>query len=187
MKFFFFIISIFFYGSVFSKDTDPKTYDYYREKYQFLEEGNARAFLYLKPYIQKAKDEKKYDELFQAYKDATFYSKSIHQKLQYADSCIDAAYKSKSDDQISSSYVLRGSIYYAKQKKYKLALDEYLMAYKYSKNSSDLYLKNKISYQLGVVKNYLGYHDEALELFKICLEHFETESIGNSSTKENKI
>ena len=187
MKFFFFIISIFFYGSVFSKDTDPKTYDYYREKYQYFEEGNARAFLYLKPYIQKAKDEKKYDELFQAYKDATFYSKSIHQKLQYADSCIDAAYKSKSDDQISSSYVLRGSIYYAKQKKYKLALDEYLMAYKYSKNSSDLYLKNKISYHLGVVKNYLGYHEEALELFKICLEHFETESIGNSSTKENKI
>ena len=187
MKFFFFIISIFFYGIVFSKDINPKTYDYYREKYQYFEEGNARAFLYLKPYIQKAKDEKKYDELFQAYKDATFYSKSIHQKLQYADSCIDAAYKSKSDDQISSSYVLRGSIYYAKQKKYKLALDEYLMAYKYSKNSSDLYLKNKISYHLGVVKNYLGYHEEALELFKICLEHFETESIGNSSTKENKI
>lgn len=59
---------------------------------------------------------------------------------------------------------------------YKAALDEYLMAYKYSKNTGDLYLKYKIAYHLGVVKNYLGYYDEALELFKPSIAFFESES-----------
>ncbi|MNK82245.1 Helix-turn-helix domain protein [compost metagenome] len=141
----------------------------------------------MKPYIKKAKEEKKYDELFQAYKDASFFSKSTKQKLQYADSCIDAAYKSKSDENISSSFVLRGSIYYGNQKKFKSALDEYLMAYKYSKNSNDLYLKNKIAYHLGVVKNYLGYHEEALELFKNCVSYFEIGATNTDSKNENRI
>ena len=47
------------------------------------------------------------------------------------------------------------------------------MAYKYSKNKGDVYLKYKVAYHLGVVKNYLGYHEEALELFKDCLSYFE--------------
>ncbi len=187
MKGYFIVILLLFSGLVFSKDNDPKTYDFYRSKYEAYDEGDSRAFLYLKPYIKKAKIENKQDELFQAYKDASFYSKSIQNKLQYADSCIDAAYKSKNDDRISSSYVLRGSIYYAKQKKYKPALDEYLMAYKYAKNSNDLYLKNKISYHLGVIKNYLGYHEEALELFKICVRYFETEVNTTNSSFGNEI
>ena len=174
-------------GFVFSKDNDPKSYDLLRKKYEAFEEGDSRAFLYLKPYIQKAKKENKQDELFQAYKDAVFYTKSVSRKLQYADSCIDAAYKSKNDDQISSSYILRGSIYYTKLKKFKPALDEYLMAYKYSKNSSDLYLKSKISYHLGVVKNYLGYNEEALELFKNCVSFFEKEANITTVDSENRI
>jgi len=187
MKNFFIVILLLFSGFVFSKDNDPKSYDFFRSKYETFDEGDSRAFLYLKPYIKKAKKENKPDELFQAYKDASFYSKSIQNKLQYADSCIDAAYKSKNDDRISSSYVLRGSIYYAKQKKYKSALDEYLMAYKYAKNSNDLYLKNKISYHLGVIKNYLGYHEEALELFRNCVRYFETELNTANSSFGNEI
>jgi AraC-like DNA-binding protein len=187
MKGYFIVILLFLSSFVFSKDKDPKTYDFYRTKYEVFEEGDSRAFIYLKPYIKKAKKENKQDELFQAYKDAVFYSRSIQNKLQYADSCIDAAYKSKNDDRISSSYVLRGSIYYAKQKKYKPALDEYLMAYKYAKNSSDFYLKNKISYHLGVIKNYLGYHEEALELFKNCVNYFETEANTTNPSFGNEI
>lgn len=187
MKGYFILILLLISGFVFSKDNDPKSYDLLRKKYEAFEEGDSRAFLYLKPYIQKAKKENKQDELFQAYKDAVFYTKSVSRKLQYADSCIDAAYKSKNDDQISSSYILRGSIYYTKLKKFKPALDEYLMAYKYSKNSSDLYLKSKISYHLGVVKNYLGYNEEALELFKNCVSFFEKEANITTVDSENRI
>jgi len=159
------------------------SYENYRKGYENYSENDTRAFSYINPYIKKAKTEKKYPELFQAYRDAVFYSKSWDKKLIYADSCLDAAYKSSSDDRISTAYVLKGSIYYAKMKKYKPALDEYLMAYKYSKNTGDNYLKNKVSYHLGVVKNYLGYNEEALELFKECVAYFETESNNTKSHK----
>lgn len=171
------------FGFVFSKDINPRSYDELRKGYEIYSENDTRAFSYINPYIQKAKKEKKYPELFQAYRDAVFYSKSVDKKIKYADSCLDAAYKSTSDDRISTAYVLKGSIYYAKMKKYKPALDEYLMAYKYSKNTGDLYLKNKVSYHLGVVKNYLGYNDEALDLFQECVSFFESEA---NNTKAHK-
>lgn len=186
MKRFFFIIFVFISGFVFSKDKTPKDYESFRKNYENYSENDVRAFSYLDIYIKKAKKEKKYPELFQGYRDAVFYSKSLSKKLQYADSCIDAAYKSGSDDRVSTAYVLKGSIYYAKLKKYKPALDEYLMAYKYAKNTGDLYLKYKISYHLGVVKNYLGYHEEALELFQDCLTYFEA-GMNNTSLHPNQI
>ncbi len=183
---FFLIILAFSFSLVCAKDKTPKSYEDYRKKYENLAEDDTRAFTNLNLYIKKAKQEKKYAELFQGYRDAVFFSKSRDKKLQYADSCLDAAYKSASDDRISTAYVLKGSVYYAKLKKYKPALDEYLMAYKYAKNTNDLYLKYKISYHLGVVKNYLGYHEEALELFKECVAHFE-EQANNKNLHEFKI
>ncbi len=173
MKQFLFIILALSCSLVYSNDKTPNSYENYRKKYELYPENDGRAFSHINIYLNKAKKEKKYAELFQVYRDAVFFSKSNDKKLQYADSCLDAAYKSASDDRISTAYVLKGSIYYAKLKKYKPALDEYLMAYKYSKNTGDVYLKYKVAYHLGVVKNYLGYHEEALELFKDCLSYFE--------------
>lgn len=176
MKKIFFIILLLFSCSIFSRDKMPTSYDGLRNAYGVYSENDGRAFTFINPYIKKAKNEKDYSELFQAYRDAVFYTKSLDRKVKYADSCLDAAYKSGSDDRVSTAYVLKGSIYYAKMKKYKPALDEYLMAYKYSKNTGDYYLKNKVSYHLGVVKNYLGYNEEALDLFKECLAYFETQA-----------
>lgn len=180
MKHFSFLILFFSSCFLFSKSKAPKDYDVLRKQYKRFSENDSRAFLYLNDYIKKAKSENKDLELFQGYRDAVYYSKSIDKKLRYADSCIDAAYKSTYEDRIATAYVLKGSIFYSKLKKFKPALDEYLMAYKYSKNSDDPYLKHKVSYHLGVVKNYLGYHEEALELFKECLTFFETESNNRS-------
>lgn len=176
MKPFLFIILSLSFCLVYSKDKTPKSYEDYRKKYEVYGENDARAFENLNLFIKKAKAEKKYAELFQGYRDAVFYAKSRDKKIQYADSCLDAAYKSGSDDRISFAYIQKGSIYYANYKKYKPALDEYIMAYKYAKNTSDMYLKYKIYYHLGVVKNYLGYQEEAIELFKNCLTFFEAEA-----------
>jgi len=183
MKNFFFIIFVLFSGVVFSKDNNPKSYEELRKGYERYSENDTRAFSFINPLIKKAKKEKDYPELFQAYRDGVYYSKSVDKKLKFADSCVDAAYKSSSDNRIATSYILRGSIYYGNLKKYKPALDEYLMAYKYSKNTGDLYLKNKVSYHLGVVKNYLGYNEEALELFRDCVTFFESEANNTKSHK----
>lgn len=186
MRNFFLIIFILFSGYVFSEDISPKSYEVLRKKYIAFSEDDGRAFVYLNPYIKKAKAEKKDLELFQGYRDAVYYSKSLDKKLKYADSCLDAAYKSSNDNRIATAYVLRGSVYYANYRKYKPALDEYLMAYKYSKDTRDLYLKNKVSYHLGVVKNYLGYHEEALELFKACSAYFESEANDQKAHESQK-
>lgn len=186
MKNFFLIIFLLFSSYVFSEDVSPKSYEILRKKYSTFPEDDVRAFLYLNSYIKKAKAEKKDLELFQGYRDAVYYSKSLDKKLKYADSCLDAAYKSSNDNRIATAYVLKGSVYYANYRKYKPALDEYLMAYKYSKNTRDLYLKNKVSYHLGVVKNYLGYHEEALELFKNCVSYFEAESNDKTSHESQR-
>ncbi|PZU85872.1 MAG: AraC family transcriptional regulator [Chryseobacterium sp.] len=186
MQKFIFIIFVITFGLAFSKDKAPKDYEHIRKIYEYYPENDTRAFKYLDSYIYKAKKEKKYNKLFQGYRDAVFFSKSYQTKLQYADSCINVAYKTQDEDIISSAYVLKGSIYYAKLKKYKPALDEYLMAYKYSKNTGDLYLKNKVSYHLGIVKNYLGYYEEAFELFQNCVTYFEKES-NNPNLHKNQI
>ncbi|WP_051230642.1 helix-turn-helix domain-containing protein [Epilithonimonas caeni] len=186
MKNFFLIIFLLFSSYVFSEDTSPKSYEILRKKYSNFPEDDGRAFPYLNSYIKKAKAEKRDLELFQGYRDAVYYSKSLEKKLKYADSCLDAAYKSSNDNRIATAYVLKGSVYYANYRKYKPALDEYLMAYKYSKDTRDLYLKNKVSYHLGVVKNYLGYHEEALELFKNCVSYFEAESNDKTSHESQR-
>ncbi|MDP9955287.1 helix-turn-helix domain-containing protein [Epilithonimonas hungarica] len=186
MKNFFLIIFLLFSSYVFSEDTSPKNYEILRKKYSIFPEDDGRAFQYLNSYIKNAKAEKRDLELFQGYRDAVYYSKSLDKKLKYADSCLDAAYKSSNDNRIATAYVLKGSVYYANYRKYKPALDEYLMAYKYSKDTRDLYLKNKVSYHLGVVKNYLGYHEEALELFKNCVSYFEAESNDKTSHESQR-
>lgn len=117
-------------------------------------------------YIEKAKEESNYKELIQGYEEAIYYDKDIDDKLIYADSAIIAAKKYNNPDQISRAYLGKGIIYYYNKRQYKSALDQYLMAFKFSKDSKDNYLKNKIVYHLGMVKSYLGYYQEAAELLK---------------------
>ena len=150
----------------------------YRERYDNFEENDIRAFKFLNPYIGKAKEQKNYAELTQAYKDATSFSPD--NKLQYADSMVWAAAKSKNRDLIGASYLTKGTIYYFNYKKFKLALDEYLKAWTYLQGSEDEYLHYKNLYHIAVVKSYLGYYQESLHLFEKCRIHY-----GNENSHSN--
>lgn len=154
--------------------------DYYsklREKYWAYEENDPKALVYVNQYIKKAKSEKNYPELFQAYKDAILYSED--QKIMYADSALVVAKKSENNDLIGNAFLTKGSIYYFNQRKFQFALEEYLKAYEYLKDSKDEYLKYRNIYYIGVVKSYLGYYDEALAIFQQCISFFETKIDGN--------
>ncbi|MCD0478165.1 AraC family transcriptional regulator [Chryseobacterium sp. LC2016-29] len=160
--------------------------DYYsklREKYWAYEENNPKALVYVNQYIKKAKAEKNYSELFQAYKDAIFYSEN--NKIIYADSALVAAKKSEKNDLIGDAFLSKGNIYYFNQRKFQFALEEYLKAYEYLKDSKNDYLKYRNIYHIGVVKSYLGYYDEALEIFEQCISFFETRIDGNIN--DNKV
>jgi len=154
--------------------------DYYsklREKYYAYEENDPKALVYVNQYIKKAKSEKNYSELFQAYKDAILYSEN--QKMIYADSALVAAKNSGNNDLIGDGYLSKGAIYYFNQRKFQYALEEYLKAYEYLKDSKNEFLKYQNIYHIGVVKSYLGYYDEALKIFNECIDFFETKIDGD--------
>lgn len=146
-------------------------YSELRKKYWEYEENDGRAFIYLNMYIASAKKEKNYAELFQGYDDAKRYS--INDKLKYADSAIVAAKKSENRNLIGNAHIGKGTVYYFNYRKFQPALDEYLKAYEYLKSSDDKFLKYQNLYHIGVVKSYLGYYKEALEIFKECIIYFE--------------
>lgn len=136
-------------------------------------ENDERAMVFVNLYIEKAKNDGNFKKLIRGYEEAIYYTKKSEKKLSYADSTIVTALKSNDYDQISRAYLGKGIIYYYNRRQYKPALNEYLKAFKYSKDSEDEYLKNKIIYHLGMVKSYLGYYKEAAGHFEQTADFFE--------------
>ncbi|WP_159447451.1 helix-turn-helix domain-containing protein [Moheibacter sediminis] len=150
----------------------PEGFDQLRNKYMRYEENDTAAFKYLQQFLNKSSKEKNFRQLSRGYIDAIYFSKT--NKLEYADSAIAAANFSKQEDFIARAYLSKGSIYYFNYKQYQKALNEYLKAHKFAEKSDDDYLKNRIIYQLAVVKGYLGYYPEAIELLYGCIDFFES-------------
>ncbi len=136
-------------------------------------ENDERALVFVRMFIDKAKKENNYKKQIQGYEEAIYYSKNIDNKLNYADSAITVAKKFNDLDQISRAYLGKGIIYYYNKRHYKSALEQYLLAFRFSKDSQDKYLKNKIIYHLGLVKSYLGYYKEAAAHFEESAQYFE--------------
>jgi tetratricopeptide (TPR) repeat protein len=93
-------------------------------------------------------------------------------KLAYADSIIYAAKNSKDNALIGSAYLSKGILYYAK-KKHNYALDHYLVADNYISKTNDKYLKYKVKYNIAHIKYHLGFYDEAIPLFRECIDYFK--------------
>lgn len=135
-------------------------------------ENDERAMVFVNLYIKKARSEHNLNKMIVGYEEAIYYSGRTDTKLSFADSAICAALRSGNNDQISRAYLGKGIIYYYNRRQYKPALQEYLTAFRYSKHSDDLYLRNKIIYHLGMVKCYLGYYREAALHFEEAAGYF---------------
>ncbi|MFP3591318.1 helix-turn-helix domain-containing protein [Chryseobacterium sp. SIMBA_038] len=160
---------------VFFKATD---FEKLRSSYDNFAENDERGLEFVRVYIKRAKVENNFKELSQAYRDATSFSKE--RKLVYADSTIWAAQQSKDRDVIGNAYLTKGSVYYFTYRKYQKALDEYLNAWNYLKNSNNSYLHYKNLYHIGVVKSYLGYYDEALQIFSKCRSYYQVYKLNEN-------
>ncbi|MDQ0477459.1 AraC family transcriptional regulator [Chryseobacterium sp. MDT2-18] len=161
---------IIFFLTVSALGLNAQDYAVYRMRYDHYEEGDSTAFRHVRPYIAKAKRENNYRELSQAYKDAVSFSPD--RKIEYADSMIWAASQSRNKEVLANAYLTKGTVYYFNYRKFKPALEEYLKAWKYSQHSEDQYLYYKNLYHIGVVKSYLGYYGEALDIFLKCSFYF---------------
>lgn len=160
---FLFLFSV-FSQLLFSQQKKEKTYREIRDYYQKMTIDDVRAMPYVRLYIQKAKKEKNFAKLIQGYRDARQFD--LNNKIKYADSALTISLKYGTRDDISKEYLSKGIIYYFYQKKYRLALNDYLQAYQYSKGSEDQYHHYKVIYHLGIVKEHLGYYEEALKHFE---------------------
>lgn len=178
-----FIFSLVIFKLFFSQEGYSEYYKL-RMKYENFEENDTNAFPYVQSYVSKAKDEKDYEKLVQGYKDGVFYSSSNERKLAYADSMIEAAKLSENKDLVSSAYIEKGVIYYYHYKRYQAALNEYLLAYEYSKDTKNDFLRFQNLYHIGVVKSYLGYYEEASDLFKQCIAYYLPKAKSNLHPNE---
>lgn len=159
--------------SLTAQELQNPSYKKISDLYMGYPENDSRAMVFVNRYIEKAKKEHSLKEQITGYEEAIYYIESVNKKLSYADSVISVASKTNEPKVISRAYLGKGIIYYYNSREYKNALELYLKAYKFFQNSEDDYLKNKIIYHLGIVKNYLGYYQEASEHFKSTSKYFE--------------
>jgi len=143
--------------------------------YENRSENDSTALPFVGRLIFKAKSEQNQSQLFRGYNDARYFAPDPFNKLRYADSAIQVATELKDDKLLSRAYLSKGIIYYFNLKKYKLALNEYLKAFEKNGSDSDPYYRNKICYHIGVVRSYIGLHEDALEEFKRSRSFFEGE------------
>lgn len=150
--------------------------DYYDLLIEQIEEneGMPQQRFYLNAYLQRAKSERNYDEIVNGYRYFSYYLPEM-EALQYGDSMVWISEKSGNSLLKADAYLSKGILYY-KYKKYRPALDSYLDALSHLEKSDDEYLYFKILYNLAQVKNYLGYYEEAIVLYKECIEYFRKEN-----------
>lgn len=148
-----------------------KDFDYLFERIEDEHISNGQRSLYLQSFLIKAKSEKNWEELSNAYKNYVHYAPD-RLKLVYADSMVMAAKRSNDNAIIGSAYLSKGIAYYGK-KRLAEAMDIYLVADRYVKKTNDEYLIYKTKYHIGQIKLYLGYYDEAISIFQECVGYFK--------------
>tara|TARA_R110002020_G_scaffold113688_1_gene261520 strand:- start:7355 stop:9043 length:1689 start_codon:yes stop_codon:yes gene_type:complete len=131
--------------------------------------------IYLRAYLEKARDEGNVEKIVQGYKNYLHRSHG-ETRLIYADSMLLVAKKAADVGLLGSAYLTKGIVYY-NLKKYREALDLYLLADGYIIRSGDDYLKHKLKFNMALVKYYTERYDEAILLLNVCRSYFKDRSV----------
>ncbi|MCJ8152754.1 AraC family transcriptional regulator [Chryseobacterium sp. SSA4.19] len=173
-------------GLVWEKAVPEKDYNSLRQQYLSLQENDRAAFDNgLDAFITKATKEKNYEMMAQGFDDALFFINDKNQKLNYANKAIKTALLSKNKDTIGNAYLRKGIVYYYNFRQFKKALNEYLLAYRYLEDSKNRVLTYQNLYHIAEMKAYLGYNEEALLLFKKCLDFFGNDDKNAESSSKD--
>ena len=149
-----------------------KSYEYFLEKLDD-DHGKENDIIYSHAFLKKAKTEKNWRQMVDAYRTTLHLSDKRH-RIFFADSVIYAAKHTKDKDLIGSAYLTKGIVYYD-MTDYNNALDNYLIANEYIIQSKDNYLIHKTKYNIAQIKYYLGYYDEAISLLQESADYFKEE------------
>ncbi|PRZ21564.1 helix-turn-helix domain-containing protein [Flavobacterium granuli] len=153
-----------------------KDFRYLEDRIYQFRNDSARAALYLFSYVKKAKRERNWRELQNGYQSLLHQSPPAL-RLVYADSMVYAAKKTSDDAAIGAAFLTKGIVFYA-QKKYKEALDDYLIANEYIARTNDYYLIYKVKYNMALLKSYSGFYEEAISLLRECVSYYKKKHDG---------
>ncbi|PKB18060.1 AraC family transcriptional regulator [Flavobacterium sp. 5] len=158
----------------FPDSLSSKSYKYFSDKISYNDRNSIREQLYAQSWLAKAKSEKNFSQMAQAYKTFIYlFDKKL--RLIYADSAITAAKQTEEIELIGSSYMTKGIVQYDRNEQMK-ALDNYIIANQYISHTNNQYLIYKVKYGIALTKYYLGYYNEAIALFKECVVYFKEEN-----------
>lgn len=158
-------------GGNYKDNLISKEYQYLSNKTLSNNKEKRTALMYANAWLKKSKLEKDWVQMTYAYK-AIMFLKHKSYLSNYADSLLFSANKSQDNALIGAAYLTRGIIHYD-QKDLKKALDNYLIADKYLITTEDTYTIHKVKYSIAHTKYYLGFYDEAISLFRECIEYFK--------------
>ena len=153
-----------------------KSINYIVDRMDENEDNDSLDSIYAHTYLSKSKSANDYENIITAYNTVMHKSKR-ETWLQYCDSMLTVATKSKDNALIGSAYLTRGVVYYSFKQEPK-ALDNFIIADGFLSKTDDQYLKYKNKYSIAQIKYYLGYYDEAISLLKECEDYFRENEPG---------
>ena len=168
-----FFIFFLFFVQFNSQDTkiDDLNNETIEKKIDSLHNNPNKAWEIINLYIKKSKKEKNEESLLYAYRYASNFSK-YPENLKYADSALAIGKKSNNKKLLTEAYLNRGVVFMS-QSLYQKALDDILIANKYSNELNDPYIVNSNKYLIAQNKIYLGLYEEANKELSSCIEYFK--------------
>lgn len=161
----FFITYSFYTYTQEKKDTLlTKSFD---ELFDFYNNSNSfeKSKLYIDVWLKKAKKENNISKLLTGYEIASLLYNN-QSSLLYQDSILQYSLKNKIYDAYSASaYRMRGEYYY-KKRNFKNELKNYLLAKDYADREGNPLLSFFIDYDIALIKDRNGEHEEALKIHK---------------------
>lgn len=159
------------------------SYEKIEKKIDSLQCDKEKALILIDHYIKRSKREKNNESLIYAYRYASKYQ-TAPKSFKYADSALAVAKRSENVQLITEAYLNKGTIY-MDEEYYRKALDNILIANKYSLELKDDYITNKTIYFIAQNKIYLGNYEDANEELKQCLQYFKKNLKDRSSLGKN--
>ena len=152
-----------------------KSFEYLKSQYEANIQERGKSKIYAEAWLQKAKSYKSnYLQLSLAYKAAAIFANKT-QQLHYADSMVINAIRTGDKELIGTSFLAKGILHY-RHNKHDIALNNYLKADHYISQRNNVHLNFQIKYGIAQIKYHLGFYDEAISLFRDCVDHFENEN-----------
>jgi len=180
-----FFIFFLFFVQFNSQDTkiDDLNNETIEKKIDSLHNNPNKAWEIINLYIKKSKKEKNNESLLYAYRYAGNFSQ-YPENLKYADSALAIGKTSNDKKLLTEAYLNRGFVFMS-QSLYQKALDDILIANKYSNELNDSYTVNCNKYLIAQNKIYLGLYEEANKELSSCIEYFKKNLTKTSDLGKN--